>query len=100
MDGFSITSERIVAAGGAVGDVGTALSGEIDTMRGLLDDIQAGWQSSEAAPRFAALMDEHLTAASTLRDALLSHGESLVGAGQRFAETESAIAGGLPAVTS
>ena len=98
MQGFSITTERITSAGSGVTDVGTALAGEITTMHGLLDEIRAGWHSTDAAPRFAALLDDHLVAATTLKDALLSHGQSLMGAGRRYDETESAIAGGLPAV--
>ena len=34
----------------------------------------------------------------TTMHGLLSHGRSLMGAGRRYDETESAIAGGLPAV--
>jgi len=100
VDGFSIITERISSAGSGVTDVGTALAREISTMHGLLDQIRVGWQSSEAAPRFAALLDDHLATATTLKDALLSHGQSLIGAGRRYAETETAIAGGLPAVAS
>src|SRR6478735_5866278 len=100
VEGFSITTERITSAGSGVADVGTALAGEISTMHGLLDEIRSGWQSSDAAPRFAALLDDHLAAATTLKDALLSHGQSLIGAGRRFDETESAIAVGLPAAMS
>ena len=98
MEGFSVTTERVVTTGGAVADVGAALTGEIATMTGLLDELGAGWQSSDAAPRFVAAMSAHLEQATVLKDALLSHGESLMLAGRRYAETEAAIAAGIPAV--
>ncbi|MBM9466687.1 WXG100 family type VII secretion target [Nakamurella leprariae] len=98
MQGFSITTERIAATGGAATDIGGRLAGEIGTMHGLLADLRAGWQSSEAAPRFAAAMEGHLAAAATLKDALLTHGSSLTSTAQQFDAAESALAGAMPAV--
>lgn len=100
MEGFSVTTERIATAGTGVTDVGTALAREIAAMHGMLDDIRVGWRSTDAAPRFAAAMAGHLEQATSLKDALLSHGESLVGVGRRFDETEAAVAGAIPAVAS
>ncbi len=100
MEGFSVATERIATAGTGVTDVGTALAREIAAMHGMLDEIRAGWRSTDAAPRFAAVMTSHLDQASTLKDALLSHGESLVAVGRRFDETEAAVAGAIPVVAS
>ena len=97
MEGFSITAERIAAAGGAVGDTGSVLAREIATMDGLLGSIRSGWQSSEAAPRFVAAVQGYLATATTLKDALLSQGTTLVSSAQRFGETESATAAAIPA---
>lgn len=99
MQGFSITTERIAAAGGAVGDTGSALAREIATMDGLLSSIQAGWQSSEAAPRFVAAVQGYLATAVFLKDALLSQGTSLVASAQRFGEAETVTASSIPAAS-
>jgi uncharacterized protein YukE len=98
MQGFSITTERIAATGGVATDIAGRLAGEIGVMHGLLADLRIGWQSSEAAPRFAAAMDGYLATATTIKDALLTHGASLTGAAQQFGAAESALAGALPAV--
>jgi len=60
MSGLSIDTARIAAAGTGVTDVGGALAREIATMHDLLLQIRGGWQSTEAAPRFAAAMEGHL----------------------------------------
>ena len=92
MDGIAISTERITSAGTGVSDVGTRLSAEISTMEDLLAQIGAGWQSDSAAPQFAARMREYLQQASVLKDALISHGATLVQTGRRFAEAEAAVA--------
>ena len=98
MSGLTIDTRRIANAGVGVSDVAGALASEIATMHDLLGQIRGGWQSSEAAPRFAAAMEGHLTDASALKDALLSQGGALSTAAQRFAQTEAALAAGVPAV--
>lgn len=98
MDGIAVSSERVVATGTAVGDVGQRLGTEIGVMHDLLGEIQRGWQSDQAAPRFARSMQGYLDEAAALRDALLSHGESLLGAGRAYAEAESAVAAAVPGV--
>lgn len=92
MDGINITSERIGAAGTGVSDVGTQLTKEIATMGDLLGEIRSGWQSDQAAPQFAASMQNYLDQAGTLKDALLSHGTTLISTGHRFAEAETSLA--------
>ena len=98
MDGIAVSSERVAATGTAVGDVGQRLGGEITTMHDLLGEIQAGWQSDQAAPWFARSMLGYLQEATVLRTALLTHGESLLGAGRAYAEAESAVAASVPGV--
>lgn len=96
MDGFSITAERITAAGSGVGEVAGRLAAEISAMHGMLEEVRAGWQSTTAAPRFAAALEVHLQQATAIKDALLSHGTSLMGTGRRFAEAEAALADTIP----
>ena len=99
MSGLTIDTARIASAGVGVSDVGASLAGEIATMHDLLGQIRSGWQSSEAAPRFAAAMEVHLTDAAALKDALLGQGTALSTAAQRFGETKSALADAVPAVS-
>ena len=98
MSGLTIDTQRIANAGVGVADVGGSLAGEIATMRDLLGQIRSGWQSSEAAPRFAAAMEGHLADATALKDALLGHGSALSTAAQRFSEAEHVLADAVPAV--
>jgi len=98
MSGLQIDTHRIGSAGTGVSDVGTSLAREIATMHDLLGQIRGGWQSSEAAPRFAAAMEGHLEEAAALKDALLGQGTALTAAAQRFAATEDAVADSIPAV--
>ncbi|SDO46683.1 hypothetical protein SAMN04515671_1026 [Nakamurella panacisegetis] len=95
MDGITISSERISAAGVGVTDVGAALAREIGTMGDLLAEIRSGWQSDCAAPQFASMMQSYLDEATVLKDALLSHGATLQSTGLRFGEAEHDLAAGL-----
>lgn len=99
MSGLSIDTQRIAGAGVGVSDVGTALSREIATMHDLLGQIRGGWQSSEAAPRFAAAMENHLADATALKDALIGQGAALSSVAQRFGETEAVLADAVPGVS-
>jgi WXG100 family type VII secretion target len=99
MDGFDITTGRISTAAAGVEQVADALTGEIATMRDLLAEISAGWQSSAAAPRFAAAMQGYLDQAGALKDALLSHGQGLAATVRAFEQAEDAVAQSTPAVT-
>ena len=92
MDGIAISSDRIASAGAGVSDVGAGLAAEISTMEDLLAQLGTGWQSDTAAPQFAARMRDHLQQAVVLKDALISHGATLVLTGRRFAEAETAVA--------
>lgn len=96
MSTLQLTTERVAGTASAVTDTGTALAREIGTMQDLLGRIRSGWQSSEAAPRFAAAMENHLLEASQLKDALLSQGTALSDVAGRFAATESALAAAVP----
>ncbi len=95
MDGIAINTERIATAGKGVTDVGTLLTKEISTMNQLLGDIRTGWRSDTAAPAFAATMHNYLDQATQLKNALLSHGASLVSTAQKFAEAESQLASAM-----
>lgn len=97
MEGFSVSSERITAAGGGVSDVAGSLTKEITAVQDMLDQIRTGWQSSVAAPRFAVATQGHLDQAILIKDALASHGASLVNTGRQFDQAESALAGSIPA---
>ena len=97
MDGISLSSERVVAVGTGVDDVSVRLAREIAAMGDLLGEIRSGWQSDQAAPRFAASLQGYLDEATVLKDALVSHGQTLVETGRRFAEAEAGLAAGIPA---
>lgn len=97
MSGLSIDTTRIAAAGTGVSDAGAALGREIATMHDLLGQIRAGWQSSEAAPRFAAAMEGHLADATSLKDALLNQGAALTTTAGQFGGVEQALADAIPA---
>jgi hypothetical protein len=96
MSGLSIDTTRIAAAGSGVSDGGAALGREIATMHDLLGQIKAGWQSSEAAPRFAAAMEGHLADATSLKDALLNQGAALLTTAGQFGGVEQALADAVP----
>jgi len=97
MDGFNVSAERIVAAGGGVTEVAGSLAREIAAMHEMLDQIKSGWQSSEAAPRFATTMLTHLEKATSIKDALVSHGSTLTGTGHQYAKAEASLAESIPA---
>lgn len=97
MAGLTIDTQRIAGAGDAVSEVAGSLTREISTMRELLDQIRAGWQSSEAAPRFVAAMEQHLADATRLKEALVGQGSALTAAAARFGEAEVALAQAIPA---
>lgn len=97
MAGLTIDTQRIAGAGDAVTEVSVALNRELTSMREQLDRIRAGWQSSDAAPRFAAAMERHLTDATSLKEALVGQGSALTAAAARFGEAEVALAQTIPA---
>lgn len=98
MQGLRVESGRVVQLSGGVTSTGDALTGEIATMTGTLDDLRVGWQSSTAAPKFVQVMETHLEQATLLKDALLSHGASLTTAAGSYDEAEAAIAGPVAVV--
>lgn len=98
MSELLLTTERVAAAASGVSDVGASLAREIEVIRGVLAEIRTGWQSSEAAPRFAAAMETHLVEAAALKDALLGQGTALMTAAQRFGAAEGQLAQTVPAV--
>ncbi len=97
MAGLTIDTQRIAGAGDAATEVAGSLTREIASMRELLDEIRAGWQSSEAAPRFVAAMERHLADATSLKDALIGHGSALSTSAARFGEAEVSLAQAVPA---
>ncbi len=96
MSALNVDTGRIAGAGLGVSDVGALLAGEIATMHDLLGQIRAGWQSSEAAPRFVRAMETHLADAAALKNTLLGQGSALSTAAQRFAQTETSVADTVP----
>ncbi|MTD16037.1 hypothetical protein GIS00_19045 [Nakamurella sp. YIM 132087] len=98
MEGISVATDRMVQAGTGVGAVGESLRAEVATMHDLLTDIQVGWQSDEAAPRFAAVMLAHLEQAALLGEALIGHGTTLTGVGTAQAQAETDLATAVPVV--
>ncbi|WP_395726146.1 WXG100 family type VII secretion target [Nakamurella sp.] len=97
MAGLTIDTQRIAGAGNAVTEVAGALTREISSMREQLDQIRAGWQSSDAAPRFVAAMEQHLADATSLKEALVGQGSALTAVASRFGEAEVALAQAIPA---
>ncbi len=99
MIGFEVTTELVQSTGDAVSDTGLKLNSEITQMDLLLGDLSLAWSSSDAAPKFVLAMEGHLANARILKDALLSHGSSLVSAGISMAGTEAALAVSTPVVS-
>ncbi len=95
---LSIDTQRIAGAGDAVTEVAGSLTLEVASMRELLDQIRAGWQSSDAAPRFIAAMEQHLADATALKDALVGQGSALTAAAGQFRDAELSLAQAVPAV--
>ncbi len=98
MQGIVLDATRVVQTGQSVGSIADALTGEIATMHTTLADIQAGWQSEEAAPRFAARMQDYLDQAALMKNALVSHGAGLTLAGNTFGQVETELATGYGVV--
>lgn len=97
MAGLTIDTQRIAGAGDAVTAVAGALTIQIASMREQLDRIRAGWQSTDAAPRFVAAMERHLAEATALKEALVGQGSALTATAARFGEAEMALAQTIPA---
>lgn len=97
MAGLTIDTQRIAGAGDAVTEVAGALTIQIASMREQLDQIRAGWRSSDAAPRFVAAMEQHLADATSLKEALIGQGSALTTVAARFGEAEAALAQAIPA---
>lgn len=95
MNGFVVETQRVAAAGSEVGKGATALGAEIAAMHRTLEQIQAGWRSTEAAPRFATAMLAHLEQVGAMKDALLGQGAALTSSAQRMAAAEAALAAAL-----
>lgn len=95
MQGFKVETERVAAAGTGVGDGATRLTAEIALMHRTLEQIRAGWQSSAAAPRFAAAMVVHLDQVTAMKDALLGQAGALTASAQRIAAAEASLAASL-----
>lgn len=95
MNGFVVETQRVAAAGSEVGRGAAALGTEIQAMHRTLEQIQAGWRSTEAAPRFAAAMLAHLEQVTAMKDALVGQSTALTGSAQRMAAAEAALAGAM-----
>lgn len=95
MQGFDIETERVTAAGAEVTELGGRLGTEIAVMQRLLGEVRGAWQSTHAAPRFAAVMQDHLQQVSLMRQALLGHGTALQQTGRRIDAAELDLAAAL-----
>ncbi|NNG35619.1 WXG100 family type VII secretion target [Nakamurella aerolata] len=89
MQGFNVSTEKVGSTGVGVGEVGAKLGAEIAAMHAMLASLQAGWRSSLAAPRFAAVMEGHLADATQLKNALVSHGSTLSSSAQAMDRAEA-----------
>lgn len=96
MNGFDVDTDRITTAATGVEAIAEALQGEIATMESIMAELSTGWQSSSAAPRFAAAMEGYLADAGILAQALTSHGDGLSRASTSFAQADDAIAEATP----
>ena len=95
MNGFVVETQRVAAAGSEVDRGAAALGTEIAAMHRTLEQIQAGWRSTEAAPRFAAALLTHLEQVTAMKDALLGQGAALTTSAQKMAAAEAALAGAM-----
>ncbi len=92
MNSIFVSTDRVGRAGAEVVDIAAELDHEIGALRVSLEQIQAGWSSDRAAPRFAGVLLDYLADAAALRKSLTDQGHALTHTGQVFDQTETDVA--------
>jgi WXG100 family type VII secretion target len=90
MTAFSVDSEAVLSATGAIRATADRLQSETAAMLGQLTQLQGAWTGSAAA--FQGLVDRWRAAQTELESALGDIGTALGHAGAQYAQTESAAA--------
>ncbi|OJU43408.1 MAG: type VII secretion protein [Microbacterium sp. 69-7] len=91
MTAFSVDSEAVLSATGAIRTTADRLQSETAAMLGQLTQLQGAWTGS-AAVAFQGLVDRWRAAQTELESALGDIGTALGHAGAQYAQTESAAA--------
>jgi len=89
---FSVDSDAVLTATGAIRATGDRLQGETAAMLGQLTQLQGSWTGS-AAVAFQSVIDRWRGAQRELEGALAEIGAALTHAGNQYAQTELAAAG-------
>ena len=92
MAAFSVDSDAVLAATGAIRATADRLQGETSAMLGQLTQLQGTWTGS-AAVAFQSVIDRWRTTQRELEAALGDIGGALAHAGSQYAQTEAAAAG-------
>jgi len=89
---FSVDSDAVLTATGAIRATGDRLQGETAAMLGQLTQLQGSWTGS-AAVAFQSVIDRWRAAQRELEGALGEIGVALSHAGNQYAQTELTAAG-------
>lgn len=92
MTAFSVDSDAVLSATGAIRATADRLQGETAAMLGQLTQLQGTWTGS-AALAFQGLIDRWRGAQTELESALADIGTALAHAGTQYAQTELSAAG-------
>ncbi len=92
MTAFSVDSDAVLSATGAIRATADRLQGETAAMLGQLTQLQGAWTGS-AALAFQGLVERWRAAQRELEGALADIGTALGHAGTQYAQTEMAAAG-------
>lgn len=92
MSVFSVDSDAVLTATGAVRATAERLQGETAAMMGQLTQLQGSW-SGGAALAFQGVVDRWRGAQQQLEASLAEIGGALAQAGNQYAQTEMAAAG-------
>jgi len=91
MTAFSVDSDAVFTATGAIRATADRLQGETAAMLGQLTQLQGAWTGG-AALAFQSLVDRWRVAQTELESALADIGTALEHAGTQYAQTETAAA--------
>lgn len=92
MTAFSVDSDAVAAATGAIRATADRLQGETSAMLGQLTQLQGSWTGS-ASLAFQGVIDRWRSTQRDLEAALGDIGTALAHAGSQYAQTEVAAAG-------
>ncbi|MFD1721406.1 WXG100 family type VII secretion target [Amnibacterium endophyticum] len=91
MTRFTVDSEAVTAAAGAISGTVARLQGEVSALHGQLEGLQGVWTGA-AAVAFHGVVQQWRTTQTSVEEVLASIDRALRLAGQQYVETELANA--------